>query len=661
VRTTGADTELGRIGRFLQATGSQETPLEREVGRTVRRIAVAGLLLCAMLAVVYGATRGDWTRGLLAGLTLAMAVVPEEFPVVLAVFLALGAWRLSKRSVLTRRVSAVEALGATTVLCVDKTGTLTENRMTIARLCADGARVEVGPGGVGPLPEIVHRLVEFGILASQRDPFDPMERAFHALGHGALEDTEHLHGDWVLVREYPLSPELLALSHVWRAPEGGRRVIAAKGAPEAVADLCHLDQPALEKLRAEVTTLATGGLRVLAVARAFFADDRLPEIQHDFEFELLGLVGLADPVRAAVPGAIVECQRAGLRVLMITGDHPETARSIARAIGLPADEIVLGSELDALDETALGMRLRHTSIVARAVPEQKLRIVSALQAQGEIVAMTGDGVNDAPALKAAHIGIAMGARGTDVAREAADLVLTDDDFASIVGAVRLGRRVFDNLRKAVAYILAIHVPIAGMSLLPVLFGWPLVLLPVHIAFLELIIDPACSIVFEAEPEEADVMLRPPRGREGALFPGRLVGWSVLQGASVLAVACGLFAWALARGGDAAEEHARALAFAALFAGNLALIVTNRSWETGLWATLRRPNRPQAWVLGVSAGVLALVFAWPLARESFHLALLGPGEAAVAIAAGPLCLGWFEIVKRLRPRWLNGAAIEAGAG
>jgi Ca2+-transporting ATPase len=660
VLATGAATELGRIGGFLRGAVTEPTPLEREVRRTVRRVAAAGLVLCALLAVVYGATRGDWTRGLLAGLTLAMAVLPQEFPVVLTVFLAVGAWRLSKHRVLTRRVPAVEALGAATVLCVDKTGTLTENRMTIARLSGGGAVLDVPPAATTSLPEELHELVEFGILASQRDPFDPMERAFHALGLGALADTEHLHGDWTLVREYPLSAELLALSHVWRAPEGGQHVIAAKGAPEAVADLCHMNEAAHAELRAEVEAMAADGLRVLAVARAFFAEADLPEGQHDFDFELLGLVGLADPVRAAVPAAIAECQRAGIRVLMITGDHPETARSVARAIGLPDDDVVLGAELETMDAATLGRRLRCATIVARAVPEQKLRIVSALEAQGEIVAMTGDGVNDAPALRAAHIGIAMGARGTDVAREAADLVLTDDDFASIVGAVSLGRRVFDNLRKAVAYIVAVHVPIAGMSLLPVLLGWPLVLLPVHIAFLELVIDPACSLVFEAEPAEADVMRRPPRRTDAPLFSGRLVGWSLLQGASVLGVALALFGWAYTRGGEAQEEHARALAFTALFAGNLTLIIMNRSWTQGPIAMLRRPNAPQGWVLGGAAAFLVGVFAWPVARESFHFALLDAREMALAVSSGVLCLAWFEALKRLRPRWLSGAAPVAGA-
>jgi Ca2+-transporting ATPase len=671
-RATGAGTEIGRIGRALAETSEERTPLEREVDLAVRRVALAGVALCAVLVVVYGLTRGDWTRGFLAGITLAMAVLPEEFPVVLTVFMALGAWRIARSNVLTRRVPAIEALGATTVLCVDKTGTLTENKMTVARLYApaagacevaasreatgsdapagDGGR---GGGGGGALPEDFHALVEFGILASQRDPFDPMERAFHALGAHALAGTEHLHGDWSLVREYPLSPELLALSHVWRAPGGARRVVAAKGAPESIADLCHLPPAHAEALLAQTRAMAAEGLRVLGVARAYFAEEMLPAGQHDFEFELLGLVGLRDPLRAGVPAAVAECHGAGIRVVMITGDYPETARTIAREAGIAGAgaDALTGAEIDALDEPALAARLRDVCVVARAAPEHKLRIVRAFKRAGDVVAMTGDGVNDAPALRAADIGLAMGGRGTDVAREAAALVLTADDFESIVDAVRLGRRIYDNLRKAVAYILAVHVPMVGMSLLPVLLRWPLALLPVHVVFLELVIDPACSVVFEAEPAEDDVMRRPPRRAGQHLFSARRVVLALLQGASTFVPAAMLFACELARGGGA--DRARALAFVAVLAGNLALIAVNRSWSRTALGALRRRNAAQWWVLLGAVGFVLFGLFVPAGRALFHFAGTQPLKLLVAAGAGVAALTWFEVLKLVRPAVLGG--------
>jgi Ca2+-transporting ATPase len=640
VHATGARSEMGRIGTALASIESGRTPLQEEVGRIVRTIAFVGLGLCGALVLLYGLSRGNWLQGLLAGIALAMAVLPEEFPVVLTVFMAIGAWRISKSRVLARRLPAVEALGAATVLCTDKTGTLTENRMQVARLWSGGV-LHVVDGG--ELPEAVHEVVEFGILASQRDPFDPMERAFHALGQRALGGTEHLHAEWELVREYPLSPALLAVAHVWRSPDGAQLVVAAKGAPEAIADLCHLHAAAQEVVRAHVAEMGADGLRVLAVARAWFAAGELPSIQHDFDFELLGLVALADPVRAGVPAAVAECAAAGVRVLMITGDAPETARAIARTIGIGDGHALLtGRELDALSEAELRARLPELRIFARVVPEQKLRLVQALRALGEVVAMTGDGVNDAPALKAAHIGVAMGGRGTDVAREAAALVVTDDDFGSIVAALRLGRRIYDNLRRAMAYVVAVHVPIVGLALLPVLLGWPLVLFPVHIVFLELVIDPACSVAFEAEPEEPGLMRRPPRKVGARLFSARLLVTSLLQGASLLAVA--LFVFHVGWKHTDSESSGRALAFAALIAGNVALILVNRSWERGMFATLATRNFASwAVILGASA-MLALVLTVPFLRELFHFGPVAGGDLALALLSGFLALMWFELWK-----------------
>ena len=533
VTATGIHTEIGKIGKALQTLVTEDTNLQKQTGKIVKTFAIAGAVLCAVVVVVYGLTRGDWIKGFLAGLSLAMATLPEEFPVVMTIFLALGAWRISKKNVLTRRAQAIETLGAATVLCSDKTGTLTHNRMTVTRLSVEGRQIEI-TGNDDSLAEEFHPVVEYSILATPADPFDPMEKAIKELSERTLINTEHLHTDWKLVREYPLSEHLLAMSRVWEHRDGTRYIIAAKGAPEAIADLCHLSDESMASIRQDIDDLAGNGLRVIGVATAEFEKGSLPEDQHDFEFRFLGLLGLHDPVRENVPDAVALCHRAGIRVIMITGDYPVTAINIAKKIGLNGDAgIITGPELDAMNDIELKERISHVSIFARVVPEQKLRIVQALKDNGEVVAMTGDGVNDAPALKAAHIGIAMGGRGTDVARESSALVLLDDDFSSIVQAANLGRRIFDNLQKAMTFIFSVHIPIAGMSLLPVFFGWPLALFPVHILFLELIIDPACSVVFEMENEEKGIMDRKPRSVSEPLFGPRMIFIGLVQGLGLL--------------------------------------------------------------------------------------------------------------------------------
>ncbi len=643
VRAIGAATEMGKIGRALAVLEPEDTPLQRQTARLVRLFAFIGLGLCATVVAAYALTRGDFLKGLLAGLTLGMAMLPEEFPVVLTVFLALGAWRISKHHVLTRRIPAVETLGSATALCVDKTGTLTMNRMSVAELAVGDDVLGVDPKGTS-LPEAFHELVEFAILASPVDPFDPMEKAMREMGERTLAGTEHLHREWELLREYPLSSEILAMSRVWRSPDGSEHVIAAKGAPEAIADLCHLPPEEVAALDRRVAELAARGRRVLGVARASHGGPSLPAGQHDFGFRLVGLLALSDPVRPGVPEAIAECRTAGIRVLMITGDYAGTARSIAREIGLADPEaVVTGPELEAMDDATLAARVGEANVFARMVPEQKLRLVSALKANGEVVAMTGDGVNDAPALKAAHIGIAMGGRGTDVAREAAALVLLDDAFDSIVKAVRTGRRIFDNLRKAMLYIFAVHVPIAGLSLVPVLLGWPLALLPIHIVFLELIIDPACTVVFEAEPDEAGVMRRPPRALDEPIFGRRGLLLGFVQGLAQLVAGVLVYGWALAAHG---EPVARALAFATLVLGNVGLILLNRAGSRPLLATLRTPNRPQLWVAAGAIGFLALSLGVPGARELFGFATPHPELLALSAAAALVSLAAANAARHL---------------
>jgi len=648
VKATGVNTELGKIGKALQAIEPEETLLQKETGHLVRKLAIWGLSLCSLVVVGYGITRGNWLNGFLAGITLAMAMLPEEFPVVLTVFLALGAWRISQKRVLTRRVGAVETIGSASVLCVDKTGTLTLNKMTVTKIFASDKFCDVN-NEHNAIPEDFHEVVEFGILASQMKPFDPMEKALSEIGKQALSDTEHLHENWTLVQEYPLSQNLLAMSRVWKSPDNMNYVIAAKGAPEAIADICHLSKEQLQGLSEKINSMAKEGLRIIGVAKAKFKQTDLPGEQHDFKFRFLGLIGLADPVRPCVAEAIRECYAAGIRVVMITGDYPVTAQNIAEQIGLKqTDGIITGTELEKMDTSELQERIKTINIFARVVPEQKLHIVNAFKANGEVVAMTGDGVNDAPALKSAHIGIAMGERGTDVAREASSIVLLDDDFSSIVKAIRMGRRIFDNLKKAMTYILAIHVPIAGMSLLPVLFNWPLVLLPFHIVFLELIIDPACSIVFEAEPEEDLIMEKPPRNLQEPLFNKRNITYSLLQGLSVLIIVLAVFIAAMYRGQG--ELDARTLSFTTLIIANIGLILTNRSRSRTILSTLRSPNTALWWVIAGAIFFLCMVLYIPVLRDMFHFSTLHPVDLAISLVAGVISIIWFEgfkIVNRQR--------------
>ncbi len=646
-KATGADTELGKIGAALRTIEPQPTPLQREIDRLVRVLAVFGVAAAAVVVVVYGLTRGNWLAGLLAGIATAMALLPEEFPVVLTVFMALGAWRMSRKHVLTRRPPVIETLGSATVLCVDKTGTLTLNQMAVRQLIVEGQTFTCDGQ---PLPEEFHALAEFSVLASPIDPFDPMDKAFKELGAQYLSGTTHVHADWELIREYPLSESLLALSHVWRSPGGDRYVIAAKGAPEAIADLCHFGDDRLASLAAQVERTTANGQRVLAVARAGFdAHGSLPVQQHDFDFEFLGLAGLHDPVRPGVADAVAECRSASIRTIMITGDYPGTALAIARDIGLDhAAGCITGAELRAVPEDILAERIRSVSLFARMVPDQKLELVRALQANGEVVGMTGDGVNDAPALRAADIGIAMGAHGTDVARESAALVITDDDFTSIVGGIRQGRGIFDNLRKAMAYVIAVHLPIVGMSLVPVFVAdWPLVLLPVQIAFLELIIDPACSVVFEAEQIDPAIMRQPPRGLREPMFGGRVLTIAALQGLSVLAATVAVYVWAVLTGKP--DDVVRSITFATLVVGNLALILVNRSWRLPVWRAFQQRRNPTLkWILGGAAALLVAVLSVPGLRHAFKFGHITLGQWGVAVIAGLVGVAWFEIYKVVVP-------------
>lgn len=641
VKAIGMETELGKIGTALQSVEEERTPLQVQTSKVVRVFALTGGFLCVLVVVVYWLTRGNLLEGFLVGLSLAMAMLPEEFPVVLTVFLALGAWRISQHRVLTRRVPAVETLGSATVLCVDKTGTLTLNKMTVSDIVAGNRTFTIGKQK-DSLPEEFHEVVEYSILASPADPFDPMEKAMKELGECTLANTEHLHASWTLQREYPLSKELLAMSRVWTSNDGKELVIATKGAPEAIADLCHFDKARKAWLEGNIDSLSNQGKRVIGVARAHYRKAELPEKQHDFHFEFLGLLGLEDPVRPNVRGAIEECYAAGIRPIMITGDYPGTAKSIGRQIGLKNPEShMTGTELEALSDGQLAQRIRNVNIFSRMVPAQKLRIVKALKLNNEVVAMTGDGVNDAPALKAAHIGVAMGERGTDVAREAASLVLLDDDFNSIVTAVRMGRRIYDNLKKAMMFVLSVHIPIAGLSLIPVVMNWPLILSPVHIVFLELIIDPSCTLIFEADKEEGDVMKRPPRSIHAKLFDGQTLLNCFFQGSLTLVVTIAVYLFVLH---DHSDEAARALAFLTLVVCNLGIILSNRSLSHSGFSMLRVKNAAFKWVVTGTVTVLGLILTVPFLKKLFRFGTVSWSDLFLALTGAFVTILLMDLVK-----------------
>lgn len=641
VFATGMKTELGKIGKVLETAKTEVTELQTETRKLVKIISLFAVTLCILVVVVYGITRNDWLNGFLSGLTLAMAILPNELPAVLMIFLALGAWRISKKNVLTRKMASVENLGCATVLCVDKTGTLTMNQMMVRKLSTIDEDFDLKTENNHILPEKFHPLVEYGILASSPSPFDPMEKAVHEIGGEYLKGTEHLHPEWILAREYPISPDILAVSHVWKGTASDGFIVGAKGAPEAITDLCHLSEEQTKNIIKKVEHLAKQGLRILGVAKAVYnKSPELPGKQHEYDFEFLGLLGLADPVRLNVPEAILECYQAGVRVIMITGDHAHTASSIAKEIGLTnPDNVITGPELLKMTDAELSLRIKTVNCFARMVPEQKLRLVTALKNNNEVVAMTGDGVNDAPALKTAQIGIAMGGRGTDVARESASLVLLDDEFFSIVEAVRIGRRIFDNLKSAMAYLLAIHIPIAGISVLPVILNKPLVLMPIHVAFLHLIIEPACSIVFEAEPIAENAMKRKPRGKTDPLFSKGLILPCLMQGLVVLAVISAIFLYSLNRGLGSLD--ARALTFTTLIFSNLGLILVNRSWSRTFIEGLKVPNKALWWVIIGSLVIIFGVLYIPFFRELFRFSTLHPVDLAICIGAGLASTFWFE--------------------
>jgi Ca2+-transporting ATPase len=638
VSATGQRSRIGQIGHSLKTVESEAPRLQQETSRVVALCAVGGMAIALVVVLLYGLLRGGWLEALLAGIATAMSLLPEEFPVVLTIFLAMGAWRIAQVGVLTRRTAAIETMGSATVLCTDKTGTLTQNCMSVVELWHPAIGHAASEQGFADPSH--KQMLEMSALASAPVPVDPMEVAFHTAardaGIGARDKQD-------LVHNYGLRPDLLAMANVWQPREGRAPLqVAAKGAPEAISQLCRLDGPALREMADAVQAMANRGRRVLGIALAEAMPEDTGKDLQAHSFRLLGLAGLADPIRAGVPEAIEQCRAAGIRVVMITGDYPATARAIAADAGIAEGDLMTGQDIASLSDEALAKDVGGISVFARTMPEQKLRIVSALKADGEVVAMTGDGVNDAPALKASHIGIAMGKRGTDVAREAAALVLVEDDFGAIVSAIRVGRRIYDNIRKALGFIFAVHVPIAGLAILPLALGLPIVLGPLQIALLEMVIDPICALVFEAERDERELMSRPPRDPSERMFSVPLIVRGVAQGALALAVISALYLGAGKYGLSA--DALRTLSFFALVAAIMALVLANRSFSTSLSHALLRHNPTFRYVVAFVIAGAVLVLAVAPVRQVLKFAPLGFPELSLAALTGLLVLIGCELIK-----------------
>lgn len=644
VLATGIHTQFGKIGTSLQSIEQDETRLQKEMKVLIRNLFIIGTIISVGVVLAFYFTRGHFIQSLLNGLAAAMAILPEEFPVVLTIFLALGAWRLSKNNVLTRKPSAIETLGSATVLCSDKTGTITQNKMEIAALYCNGEMIL--KNAFQEKNNHISNLITTAFSASQNNSIDPMEKAIGLSYKTFVSENKSVQK---LLKEYPLNKHLFAMTRVLQTDSANEFLVCCKGAPEAVFSLCKMDEQEKATHLTEVHEMAEKGYRVIAVANATFCDKLLPESQHDFDFKFLGLIGLEDPIRPEVPQAIKECNEAGIKVIMITGDYPITAKSIALQIGMDAKSgILTGEEMKGMSDEELRKKILHVNIFARVIPEQKLRIVQALKANKEIVAMTGDGVNDAPALKAAHIGIAMGGKGTDVAREASSLVLLDDNFASIVSAIRSGRKIFDNLQKAMSYIIAIHIPIIGLALLPAFFtSLPLLLMPLHIVFMELIIDPVCSIAFESEQEEKGIMNRPPRDPNRQFFSGKRMLFSATEGFLVLVMVMGVYFLSIHEGHT--EGEVRAIAFSSLIVANIFLILTNLSKTRSFVAVFTEKNTAVLVILLAAILMLLLIISIPTLQQIFSFQFPGYQHFFSSLTGAAAILILLETIKYFKTK------------
>ena len=642
VTAVGTKTMFGKIGLSMKEIAVVKTPLQKQIRSFVRNMVWLGALAFLIVIAYNYYLSGDWVHSFFQGLTLAMSILPEEIPVAFSTFQALGAFRLLKNQIIVKQPQFVETLGSATVICTDKTGTLTENRMSIDFLYDARTDQSVVLTEKDKLPL---ELIEYAMWSSEKEPFDPMEKAIHALyGSSAGEDKRPAYEQ---IHEYPIGGRPPMMTHIFRNREG-HTVIAAKGAPEAILNLADLSPERKESLEKQSQQYAGQGYRVLGVGKARIDSDQWPAEQQEFVFEFLGLVAFHDPPKEHIADTIKTFREAGIQVKMITGDYSETAVAIARQVGLDGQtELLTGQEVLHLSTEALKQKVGKVHIYARMFPEAKLRVIDALKENGEVVAMTGDGVNDGPALKAAHIGIAMGKRGSEVARNAASLILTDDDLSHMTDAVALGRKIYDNLKRAIQYIVSIHIPIILIVTVPLIAGWSFtdIFTPVHVIFLELIMGPTCSIIYENEPMEPGTMQRPPRKMGNTFLSFGQLSVSILQGLVITAGCLGAGYYFLQHA--ATDQTVRTVIFISLLISNIFLTLVNRSFRYSILQTIRYKNWMVPMIIMVTLVFLVIFLYVPFVRDIFGLVTLSGNLFLWCLLTGFASTVWMEIWKRYR--------------
>lgn len=640
VTAIGNQTRLGQIGKSLENIKEEKTPLERQISNFVKKMVILGAIVFLIVWLLNYIPSGNFLDSLLKALTLAMSILPEEIPVAFTTFMALGAWRLMRLGILVKQMKTVETLGSATVICTDKTGTLTENKMSLAKIYSfDTDTISDYPGNN---QNDVNAVIRMAMWSSEPIPFDPMEIAIHEAyrqTHSADERPEYQ-----MVHEYPLGGKPPMMTHVF-ANANGNRIIAAKGAPEAFLNCISFSDSQKEKINIAIKRLASDGYRILGVAEACFDGDVYPEQQQDFPFLFKGIVAFYDPPKKNIAQVLQQFYKAGISVKIVTGDNAETTTAIARQIQFSgSDKSLNGDALLAMNDQELQQRVRDTHVFTRMYPEAKLKIINALKAQNEIVAMTGDGVNDGPALKAAHIGIAMGKKGTEIAKQAASLILLEDDLSKMVTAIAMGRRIYTNLKKAIQYIISIHIPIILTVFLPLALGWiyPNIFSPVHVIFLELIMGPTCSIIYENEPMEANSMNEKPRPFTATFFNWKELVTSIIQGLAITVGTIGMYQYAIHNGYN--ENSTRTMVFTTLIVANIFLTLVNRSFFYSVLKTLRYSNNMITLIITLTIALLGLLLFVPPLTSFFEFETLSGKSLGISISIGFVSVIWYELVK-----------------